>query len=116
MNQGRIWCVVNPSVGLPLFIGGVAVTSLVVHAAIMTHTPWMSSYWTGAAKPKTAMNGEAAPATSSPAAFVITVAPAPAGGKTDTAYTVTVSPNPAASADGAARPSNALALATPTSN
>ena len=21
MNQGRIWCVVNPTVGLPLFIG-----------------------------------------------------------------------------------------------
>ena len=36
MNQGRIWCVVNPTVGLPLFIGGVAVTSLVVHASVMT--------------------------------------------------------------------------------
>ena len=42
MNQGRIWCVVNPTVGLPLFIGGVAVTSLVVHASVMTHTTWMS--------------------------------------------------------------------------
>ncbi len=45
MNQGRIWCVVNPTVGLPLFIGGVAVTSLVVHASVMTHTTWMSKYW-----------------------------------------------------------------------
>ena len=49
MNQGRIWCVVNPTVGLPLFIGGVAVTSLVVHASVMTHTTWMSNYWQGAA-------------------------------------------------------------------
>ena len=49
MNQGRIWCVVNPTVGLPLFIGGVAVTSLVVHASVMSHTTWMSNYWQGAA-------------------------------------------------------------------
>ena len=38
MNQGRIWCVVNPTVGLPLFLGSVALTSLAVHAAVMTHT------------------------------------------------------------------------------
>ena len=51
MNQGRIWCVVNPTVGLPLFIGGVAVTSLVVHASVMTHTTWMSNFWK-AARPR----------------------------------------------------------------
>ncbi len=28
MNQGRIWTVVKPTVGLPLFLGSVAVTSL----------------------------------------------------------------------------------------
>ena len=49
MNQGRIWCVVNPTVGLPLFIGGVAVTSLVVHASVMSHVTWMGKYWEGAA-------------------------------------------------------------------
>ena len=49
MNQGRIWCVVNPTVGLPLFIGGVAVTSLVVHASVMTHTAWVSNFWNGGA-------------------------------------------------------------------
>ena len=54
MNQGRIWCVVNPTVGLPLFIGGVAVTSLVVHASVMSHVTWMGKYWEGAAA-KTAM-------------------------------------------------------------
>jgi len=54
MNQGRIWCVVSPTVGLPLFIGGVAVTSLVVHASVMTHVSWMGDYWQGAAA-KTAM-------------------------------------------------------------
>jgi light-harvesting protein B-800-850 alpha chain len=50
MNQGRIWCVVNPTVGLPLFLGAVAVTSLLVHASILTHTTWMGGYWQGGAK------------------------------------------------------------------
>ena len=36
MNQGRIWTVVSPSVGLPLFLGGVAVTAVVVHFAILS--------------------------------------------------------------------------------
>lgn len=38
MNQGRIWCVVNPTVGLPLFLGSVAVTSLIVHYSVLTHS------------------------------------------------------------------------------
>jgi light-harvesting protein B-800-850 alpha chain len=45
MNQGRIWCVVNPTVGLPLFLGSVAVTSLIVHACVLTHTSWFGNYW-----------------------------------------------------------------------
>ena len=49
MNQGRIWCVVHPTVGLPLFLGSVAATSLIVHACVMTHTTWMSNYWQGSA-------------------------------------------------------------------
>jgi light-harvesting protein B-800-850 alpha chain len=47
MNQKEIWCVVKPSVGLPLFLGSVAVTSLIVHYAILSHTTWMSAYWEG---------------------------------------------------------------------
>jgi light-harvesting protein B-800-850 alpha chain len=47
MNQGRIWTVVSPSVGLPLIIGGAAVTAIVVHLAILTHTTWFSGYWEG---------------------------------------------------------------------
>jgi light-harvesting protein B-800-850 alpha chain len=48
MNNGRIWCVVKPTVGLPLFLGGVAVIALTVHASVMTNTTWMSDYWQGA--------------------------------------------------------------------
>ena len=76
MNQGRIWCVVNPAVGLPLFIGGVAVTSLVVHASVMSHTTWMSNYWQGAAA-KTAS--------------VETIAPVASNvSKTDDGYVITL--------------------------
>jgi light-harvesting protein B-800-850 alpha chain len=47
MNQGRIWTVVHPTVGLPLFLGSVAVTSLIVHYAILSHTTWYPAYWQG---------------------------------------------------------------------
>jgi light-harvesting protein B-800-850 alpha chain len=54
MNQGRIWCVVNPTVGLPLFLGSVAVTALIVHAEVLSHTTWYSAYWQGKAGVKAA--------------------------------------------------------------
>jgi light-harvesting protein B-800-850 alpha chain len=81
MNQGRIWCVVNPTVGLPLFIGGVAVTSLVVHASVMTHVSWMGKYWEGAA----AQSAMAEPTASPVASNVL---------KTDQGYVITVTVAP----------------------
>jgi light-harvesting protein B-800-850 alpha chain len=90
MNQGRIWCVVNPTVGLPLFLGSVAITSLVVHASILNNTTWMSSYWQGA-KAQAAMEDSAVPATKVSQAdtgLVITVAPATA----EASYVVTMTP------------------------
>lgn len=47
MNQGRIWCVVKPTVGLPLFLGAVAVISLLVHYSILSHTAWFAAFWGG---------------------------------------------------------------------
>jgi light-harvesting protein B-800-850 alpha chain len=49
MNQGRIWTVVNPTVGLPLLIGGVAVMVFAVHFAVLTHTTWVAKYMNGKA-------------------------------------------------------------------
>ena len=43
MNQGRIWCVVNPTVGLPLFLTAVALTSLAVHYFVLTNQPGLLS-------------------------------------------------------------------------
>ena len=50
MNQGRIWTVVNPNHGLPLFLGSVALIALIVHYAILSHTTWYPAYFQGGAQ------------------------------------------------------------------
>lgn len=65
MNQGKIWLVVKPTVGLPAFLGGVAVISLVVHAAILTNTAWYPAFYSGKAAVAAAMP-KAAAATPAP--------------------------------------------------
>jgi light-harvesting protein B-800-850 alpha chain len=47
MNQGRIWTVVKPTVGLPLFLGSVAVIAILVHLALLSNTTWFPKYWNG---------------------------------------------------------------------
>lgn len=47
MNNGKLWCVVNPSVGIPAFLGGVAVVSLTVHFAVLNNTTWFAAFWGG---------------------------------------------------------------------
>jgi light-harvesting protein B-800-850 alpha chain len=54
MFYGRIWCVVKPSVGIPLFLGAVATTSLIVHAAVLTNTSWYPAFLNGKAMKRTA--------------------------------------------------------------
>ena len=38
MIYGKIWCVVKPSVGIPIFLSAVAIASFSVHLAITTNT------------------------------------------------------------------------------
>jgi len=76
MNQGKIWLVVKPTVGLPLFLGGVTVIALAVHAAVLTNTKWYPAYYSGksavaAVLPKTA---QATPAAATTAATEATSA------------------------------------------
>ncbi len=47
MIYGKIWCVVKPSVGIPLLLGTVAVSSFAVHYALLTHTTWLPKYYAG---------------------------------------------------------------------
>ena len=57
MNQGRIWTVVKPTVGLPLLLGSVTVIAILVHYAVLSHTTWFPKYWNGkAAAITTAVN------------------------------------------------------------
>jgi len=98
MNQGRIWTVVQPNIGLPLIIGGAAVTSLLVHYAILSHTTWYPAYWNGGYK-KVAMDtsSTAVSAAQTAPAFTVSVAPVAAtGGKGDTSFVVSVTPNKSA--------------------
>jgi light-harvesting protein B-800-850 alpha chain len=82
MNQGRIWCVVKPTVGLPLFLGSIAVTSLAVHTAVLTNTTWMSDFFSGrkAATAQLQLKNSTAPVVlkteDGKAAFAINVTPA----------------------------------------
>jgi light-harvesting protein B-800-850 alpha chain len=49
MNNSKIWLVVNPTVGIPLFLGAVAVGSFAVHLAVVTNTEWVSGFLSGEA-------------------------------------------------------------------
>ena len=49
MIYGKLWLVVKPSVGIPLFLGAVAVSSFAVHYALLTHTTWLPKYYEGGA-------------------------------------------------------------------
>lgn len=66
MNQGKIWLVVKPTVGLPLFLGGVTVIALSVHAAILTHSSWYPAYYNGGTKAKATAAVTAPAATTAP--------------------------------------------------
>lgn len=100
MNNGRIWCVVNPTVGLPLFLGSVALISFTVHFAVLNNTGWIADYWKG--KSRTAARADTAPI--APVAlradgnttFVLNVAPAGTGDAVKQ-IVVTVTPQGAAS-------------------
>jgi light-harvesting protein B-800-850 alpha chain len=47
MIYGKIWCVVKPSVGIPLFLGAVALSSFAVHTMLVTHTTWVKRFLNG---------------------------------------------------------------------
>jgi light-harvesting protein B-800-850 alpha chain len=97
MNQGRIWCVVNPTVGLPLFLGSVAVMAFTVHFAVLNNTTWMSNYWSGVPMKAASLETDAAPAVASvpvvkPAVAIEVADVAPVLGTDTTSFVVKVKP------------------------
>jgi light-harvesting protein B-800-850 alpha chain len=85
MNQGRIWCVVQPTVGLPLFLGSVALMSFTVHFAVLNNSSWVKDFFNGVPLKSAAVEDvttpSAAVATNTQAPLAIEVAPS-------TTYTV----------------------------
>ena len=47
MNNAKMWLVVSPSVGVPVFLGAVAVGSFAVHVAVLSNTTWVSDFLSG---------------------------------------------------------------------
>lgn len=47
MNNAKMWLVVKPTVGIPLFLTGVAVGSFAVHVAVLTNTSWVNDFLQG---------------------------------------------------------------------
>ena len=47
MNNSKIWLVVKPTVGVPLFLSAVAVGSFAVHVAVLSNTSWVSDFLSG---------------------------------------------------------------------
>jgi light-harvesting protein B-800-850 alpha chain len=47
MIYGKIWTVVKPSVGIPIFIAAVAIASFSVHLALTINTTWVKKFLNG---------------------------------------------------------------------
>lgn len=47
MNNAKMWLVVPPAVGVPVFLGAVAVGSFAVHVAVLSNTSWVSNFLAG---------------------------------------------------------------------
>lgn len=47
MNNAKMWLVVKPTVGIPLFLTAVAVGSFAVHLAVLSKTNWYNDYLQG---------------------------------------------------------------------
>ncbi|MEM1351366.1 MAG: light-harvesting protein [Pseudomonadota bacterium] len=47
MNNAKIWLVVPPAVGIPVFLGAVAVGSFATHVAVVTNTGWVDDFISG---------------------------------------------------------------------
>ncbi|MEX5729873.1 light-harvesting protein B-800-850 alpha chain [Rhodovulum iodosum] len=49
MNNAKVWLVVSPTVGVPVFLAAVAISSFLVHVALVMNTDWMYEYHNGGA-------------------------------------------------------------------
>ena len=67
MIYGKMWCVVKPSVWIPLFLGACAVGSFAVHTMILNNTTWVKAFLNGNADKVASASALAAAAPAAPA-------------------------------------------------
>jgi light-harvesting protein B-800-850 alpha chain len=67
MIYGKMWCVVKPSVGIPLFLGACAVGSFAVHTMILNNTTWVKAFLNGNADKAVTASASAGGAPAAPA-------------------------------------------------
>lgn len=68
MVNGKMWLVVKPTVGIPLFFLGIVVASLSVHTALLLNTSYFPAFLRGAAPARTS-EATTPPALAAPAAM-----------------------------------------------
>jgi light-harvesting protein B-800-850 alpha chain len=68
MIYGKLWCVVKPSTGIPLFLSAVAISSFAVHLTLLNTAPWLKGYYAGGKATAAAMAPADASATTAAAA------------------------------------------------
>ncbi|HJL42479.1 MAG TPA: light-harvesting protein [Myxococcales bacterium LLY-WYZ-16_1] len=49
MNNARIWTVVSPNVGVPIFFIALVTTSLFIHFQVANYTTWFGDFFQGGA-------------------------------------------------------------------
>lgn len=61
MIYGKIWLVVKPSTGIPLFLSAVAIGSFLVHFMLLSNTTWVPRFLNGPPPAPKAAMAEAPP-------------------------------------------------------
>jgi light-harvesting protein B-800-850 alpha chain len=62
MIYGKMWTVVIPTVGIPLFLGACAIGSFSVHLALLNNTTWVKAFLEGGKSSSAAAVASKAPA------------------------------------------------------
>ena len=76
MIYGKLWLVVKPTVGIPLFLGGVVVAAIFVHTALLTSTTWVKRYLNGPPTATTSLMEQSSPTATAPPQVIVATAPA----------------------------------------
>lgn len=58
MNNGRMWTVLSPNVGVPIFFAALVITSLTIHYHLLTKTTYFTDFLRGTSAAVSVVNGD----------------------------------------------------------